>query len=123
MAGEKKTVTEAVPPVVVTVVDAGEGLVAGAKAQTPPDQPNIVLNVVQPIVALAVRFVHVYLGNLVGLLAAGMTSDIIPAKDFSHLVLECAGLAVAGAVVLLLKDIVTLTARLEQRFPLLTGSV
>jgi len=122
-ADKSVTVTEMMPAVPVTVIGTGDGLVAGTKATTPADQPNLVVNVVQPIVALFVRFLNVYIGNLVGLLAAGMTSNAIPAADFGHLVLKCASLAIAGAVVLSLKDIVTVTAKLEQKFPLLTGSV
>jgi len=121
--GKPVTTTEVMSPVPVTVIGTGDGLVKGTKATTPPDQPNIIVNVVQPIVALFVRFANVYIGNLVGLLAAGMTSNAIPATDFWHLVLKCASLAIAGAVVLSLKDIVTVTAKLEQKFPLLTGSV
>jgi len=121
--GKSVTVTEVMPPVAVTVIGTGDGLVGGTKATTPPDQPNLVVNVVQPVVALLVRFVNVYIGNLVGLLAAGMTSNAIPASDFGHLVLKCASLAVASAVVLSLKDIVTVFGKLEQKFPLLTGSV
>jgi hypothetical protein len=121
--GKSVTVTEVMPPVPVTVIGTGDGLVKGTKATTPADQPNLVVNVVQPVVALLVRFLNVYIGSLVGLLAAGMTSNAIPAADFWHLFLKCASLAVAGAVVLSLKDIVTVTAKLEQKFPLLTGSV
>jgi hypothetical protein len=117
------TTTEVLPPVPITVIGTGDGLVAGTKAVTPHDQPNIVVNVVQPFVALFVRFLNVYIGNLVGLLAATVTSDAIQASDFWHLFGKCAGLAVAGAVVLSLKDIITVTNKLEEKFPLLTGSV
>ena len=100
------------------------GLVAGTKAVTPHDQPNIVVNVVQPFVALFVRFLNVYIGNLVGL-PRGHRDErhAIQASDFWHLFGKCAGLAVVGAVVLSLKDIITVTNKLEEKFPLLTGSV
>ena len=120
---DSKAVTELVPPVPVTIIGTGDGLVTGTKATTPHDQPNIVVNVVQPVVALALRFVNVYIGNVVGLLAVGITSHELPASDFYDLLLKCMGLAVAGAVVLTLKDVVTVTAKLEQKYPLLTGSV
>jgi hypothetical protein len=121
--GKAVTTTEVMPPVPITVIGTGEGLVSGTKATTPPDQPNLVVNVVQPVIALLVRAVNVYVGSLVGLLAAAIPTNAIPAPDFGHLLLKCAGLAVAGTVVLMLKDIVTITAKLEQKFPLLTGSV
>jgi hypothetical protein len=118
-----KAVTEMVAPVPITIIGTGDGLVTGTKATTPHDQPNIVVNVVQPLVALFFRFINVYIGNVVGLVTVGMTSNELPASDFGHLLLKCMGLAVAGAVVLSLKDIVTVTANLEQKYPLLTGSV
>jgi hypothetical protein len=46
-----------------------------------------------------------------------------PAPDFAHLVLKCMSLAVAGAVVLSLKDLVTIFGKLEGKYPLLSGSV
>jgi|SRR6185436_20304763 len=121
--GKSVTTTEVMPPVPITVIGNSDGLVTGTKATTPPDQPNLVVNVVQPVVALVVRFVNVYVGNVVGLLAVGMTSDALAAPDFLQLLLKCASLGVAGAVVLSLKDIVTVFGRLEQRFPLASGSV
>lgn len=120
---DDKIVTEVLPPVSVTVIGTGDGLVKGAKAVTPPDQPNIIVNVVQPFVALAVRFAHTYVGMVVGLLGVSMTSDVIPAADFLSLLGKCAGLAVGGAVVLSLKDIVTIFGRLEDKYPLMTGGV
>lgn len=120
---DDKIVTEVMPPVSVTVIGTGDGLVKGAKAVTPPDQPNIVLNVVQPLVAVAVRFGHNYVTALVALVTAGMTSNAIPYTDFTHLVVKCAGLAFGGAAVMVLKDIVTIFGRLEEKYPLASGSV
>lgn len=122
MTDEKRTV-EVLPPVPVTIVGTGDGLVPGTKATTPPDQPNIVVNVVQPVVALLIRALNVYAGSVAGLVTVGMTSTELPAADFTHLLLKCAGLAIAPTVVLMIKDVVTITAKLEQKFPLLTGSV
>lgn len=122
----KTTQSRSVEPVVVSVVGTGDGskLPTGTVATTPGShEPNIVVRVVTPIVALAIRFVNVYVGSLVGILGAAMTSNIIPARDFYHLLLKCAGLAVAGAVILLLKDIVTVFSGLEKKFPIATGSV
>jgi hypothetical protein len=113
--------------VVVTVIggtgNGGAPLTTGTKATTPDHQPNLVVRVINPLVALAVRFAYAYLTMLVGLVAAGQTSDIIPAKDFVDLVLACAKLSVAGAGFGLLKDCLTLFSQLEKKYPLATGSV
>jgi hypothetical protein len=123
MTDDNKTVTEVMEPVSVTVIGTGDGLIKGAKAVTPADQPNIVLNVVQPFVAIGVRFAHNYVGAVVALVTAGMTSEAIPYTDFRHLLLKCAGLAFGGAAVMVLKDVVTIFGRLEGKYPLASGSV
>ncbi len=121
---DEKVVTEVLQPVSVTVVGTGDGLVKGAKAVTPPDQPNIVVNVVQPIVAIGVRFLHNYLTAVVTLITAGMLDkNVLPASDFGHMVLLSAGLAFGGAALMVLKDFVTIFAKLESKFPLASGSV
>lgn len=121
-----KTETTVVPPVTVTVIGeaaAGAPLTTGTQATTPDHQPNLVVQVINPVIALLVRFANVYIGMVVGLLGTAMTSNAIPAPDFYHLVLKCAGLALGGAIVLSLKDIVTIFGRLEQKYPLASGSV
>lgn len=116
---------EAVPPVEVAVI-GGAGvtpLLSGTTATTPGHQPNIIITVVTPLMAVAIRFVNVYIGNLVGLLTAAIATNVITASDFRHLVIKCASAALAGAVVLSLKDVVTVLSGLEKRYPLATGSV
>jgi len=123
--GKPVTVTEVMPPVPITVIGTGtaDSFISGTKATTPSDQPNIIVNVVRPAFALLIRFANVYVGNLVGLLAASMTSSAIPASDFWERLKICASLAVAGAIVLSLKDVLTVTANLERKYPILTGSI
>jgi hypothetical protein len=128
MAGEQKsvTVTEMLPAVPVTVIGTGDGLVSGTRATTPPDQPNILINAVQPIVAIAVRFINTFLTVLVGLVIAGMTpagGKLLYSSDFFHLVLTCANLSLPAAGLGLIKDLVTVFGKLEGKYPLLTGSV
>lgn len=126
MADETKTVTEPVQPVAVTIIGTSDNApsMAGVTAVTPGQQtPNVLINIVNPIVAIVVRFVNVYIGMVVGLLGTAMTSNAISAPDFGHLLLKCAGLAIGGAVVLSLKDVVTVFGRLEQKYPLATGSI
>lgn len=113
-------------PVVVTVV-GNDGLVKGTQAVTPPDQPNIVLNVVPKAVAIVVRTAHLYGVTFAGMLGAGtMTPEgqrLLYTADFAHLVLTCASLSMPIAIVGLVKDLVTVLGKLEEKYPLLTGGV
>lgn len=116
-------VLQAVP---VTIIGTMADTVpkTGTIATTPgAQQPNLVVTVITPLAAILIRFANSYLTMLVGLVTAGMASDIIPATDFVHLVGACAKLSLAGAGLGLLKDCVTIFGRLEQRFPLSSGSV
>ena len=125
-------VSDATPlhPVTVAVIGTGNvsggptPMQSGTTAVTPsPHQPNLLVQVVPPFVAILIRFVNTYLTILVGLVAAGMTSDAIPSTDFFNLVVKCAGLSIAGAGIGLLKDTLTIFSKLENKFPLLTGNV
>lgn len=123
---DDKTIPTATPPVTLTVIGTGDGLVQGAVAKTPPDQPNIVVNIVTPIMAILVRFANFYGAALLGLLIAGMTpagGKLLYTGDFFQLVTVCASLALPGALVSSIKDILTITKNLENRWPLLTGGV
>lgn len=117
---------EPMQPVQVSIIGTGDGgapLTTGTTASTPDHQPNLVVRVITPLTALIVRFVNTYLTTLVGLVAAGMTSNIIPATDFGHLVLACAKLSIAGAGLGALKDLLTIFSGLERKYPLATGSI
>jgi len=110
----------------VTVIgmDDGSRLPSGVTAETPgAHQPNLIVSVVGPTMAISIRFVNVFLTSLLGILTGAMATDVIPADDFFTLAYKCAGLSVAGAVVGLIKDLITVFGRLEQKNPLLTGSV
>lgn len=122
----KITASRPVEPVQVAVIGTGDGghLPTGTEAVTPgQNQPNIVVNVVRPIFAIFVRFMNVFLPVFLGVLTGAMATDVIPASDFLHLALRCASLSVAGASVSALKDIITIFGKLEQKYPLLTGSI
>ena len=109
----------------VALINTGDGetLTSGMKARTVAGQPNLVLTVVTPLAAILIRFGNNYLTMLVGLISAGMISDVLPAMEFWSLVRACAQLSIAGAGLNALKDIVTIFGKLEGRFPLSTGSV
>lgn len=116
-------------PVAVTIIgtSTGDGPLVpatGTIAKTPgAHQPDLIVTVVTPLMAIVIRFANVYIGSLAGILAGAMASDVIPAADFVHLFRACAGLALGGAVLLSLKDVATVLTGLEKKFPLLTGSV
>lgn len=125
---EGKIVPVPVPPLPVVVVGTGNGgvgspLVSGVVAKTPDHLPDISVVVISPVIAIGIRFVNTFLTALVGILTGAMATNMIPADDFVHLLYKCAGLSVAGAVVGLLKDAVTIFSRLETSHPLATGNV
>lgn len=122
MADDKTT---PIPPVTVAIIRGGTGapLTTGTVASTPDHQPNIVFTVISPLAAVLIRFAYDYLTMLVALVGAGMTTNVIPAADFAHLVLQCAKLSLAGAGLGALKNLVTIFGNLERKFPIASGSV
>ena len=94
----------------------------GQTLQTPPGQPDIVVKVITPIVAIIIRAAKAYLQTLLGLLSAsafGMASTVLPAGDFLHTLKICAGLSVASGVMSLLTNVSVLLTALGDRFPIL----
>lgn len=124
----KESAPIVIPPIAVTVIgteDSGIGvpLTTGTIAATPDHQPNIVVHVIPPIVAIVVRFANLYVITLTGLLTAAGATGVIKASDFWHLLLKCGGVALVPPALGMLKDLVTIFGQLEKKFPLLTGSV
>jgi len=122
---DKTTMSRPVEPVQVTVVATGDAsrLTSGTVAQTPGEhQPNIIANVIGPARAIGIRFGFAFFTQLVALVGAALPTGLIPASDFGHLVMKCAILSVAGAGFGALKDVATIFGRLEQKYPLLSGS-
>lgn len=126
MPDAEKTIPTTIEPVTVTVISGtadGAPIPSGTVVPTPDHQPNLIVKVVTPIAAIVVRFINTFLTALLGILMGAMTSDVIEASDFVHLVYKCAGLAVAGAGVGLIKDLITVFGKLEGKYPLATGSI
>lgn len=125
MPPEKMSDPQPIVPIEVTVIQGtgDRAPLASGLISTPADQPNIVVNVISPLVAILIRFLNTYLTTLVGLISAGMVTDIIPATDFVALVIACGKLSFAGAGLDALKNLVTIFGKLEGKFPLLTGNV
>ena len=121
--------TEPVEPMHVAVIggtgDGGSPL-TNTIAKTPDGQPNLAITVITPLVAILVRFVNLFLTTLVGLLMAAMTpmgSNVLHTGDFMQLLWTCASLSLPGAAVGLIKDTITIFSRIEQRWPLATGTI
>lgn len=114
-----------VEPIQVAIVSTNsENHEDGVTAVTPGHLPNLVVKVVTPLMAVLVRFINQFLTTLGGLLAVGVTTKgTLPSDDFMHLVVTCASLSVATAGVGAIKDCVTIFSKLEQKFPLGTGSI
>ena len=123
---DEKSVLATIEPTVVTVIGGtgdGSPLTTGTVGTTPDHQPNLVVTVVTPIVAIAIRFLNSYVTTLIGLVTVGITTNALPAADFGHLVLRCATLSIAGPAVAFAKDLVTILGNLERKYPLATGSI
>lgn len=126
MTDEQKEQVEPIKIAVIAGGPTGPGTTmpsTGTVLPTPgAQQPNVVVQVVMPLVAILVRFLSAYLTALVGLVGAGMTplgGKLLYTTDFYHMVLTCASLAVAGPAFGVLKDFVTIFSGLEKKFPLL----
>jgi hypothetical protein len=122
-----KVDTAPIPPVEVTVIgnpSSGAPIPSGSVIPTPDHQPNIVYNVVTPIVAIVVRFLNTFCISLAGLLGGGgLTQKLLPHADITSLVWSSVTLSACIAGVGLLKDCGTVFSGLEKKFPLATGSV
>ncbi len=128
MAEQKIAAALAIEPVSVTVIGTGDGggapLTSGTQAVTPDHQPNLVVQVVTPLVAVSVRFGNAFCVSLAGSLAAGGLGDkILPHADFGELLRSSIFLAGCIAGVGLVKDLATVFGGLEKKFPLASGSV
>ncbi len=114
-AQSPKEITVTVPATAMS--GTGPGTIVTASGQ-----PNIVIKVVQPLGLVLVRAARVFLQTLLGLLTAGLvTPKALPASDFMHLLILCASLSLAPAVVCIVQNAIELLGRLDQAYPTLTG--
>lgn len=123
--GEKGLVTVSI---VGTESTDGGGVAptpSGTVASTPgTGQPNLLINVVSPLMALVVRFVSLFLVTFSGFLTtAGIGIKIFAATDLQSLVVAGAWMSLVVAGVGLVKNLVTIFGRLEGKYPLATGSI
>jgi hypothetical protein len=118
----------ALAPLQVSVIGLTGPIPPGPVTIATPDphQPNLVVTVIGPVLAIVIRFANTFLLQFSGLIAAGLTpvgGKLLYTSDFLHLALVCASLSLPGAGVGLIKDLVTVFGKLEGKYPLLTGSI
>src|SRR5688572_18266088 len=113
--------------VVVASSGSPSGLQPGTQAEavTPGSQPNVIVQVIGPVTAVAVRFAHLFGLTWLALMTTGGVTgqDILPWLDLQELATKSAYAAAITAGIGGAKDVVTLLGKLEQRFPFLSGSV
>lgn len=114
---EKRTEEEIIKPMAVTVIGTGDGRLQDTVAQTPNHMPNLVVQVVTPVVAVLVRAANMFFVTLTGL--AGTTATGFTALDFKQMIITALITAGLGS----LKDIATIFAGLQRKFPLASGSI
>ncbi len=124
----KTTESRPVAPETVSVIGIADTskLPSGTVAVTPdPHQPNMIINVVSPMVALAVRFGYDWcmaFGGITG--AGGLGGDkLIHHTDLVSLLTTAAIVATCVAGLGLVKNFATVFSGLEKKFPLASGSV
>lgn len=129
MTIEETKEAEGIEPIKVAIIAAGPqgpgtSLPSNGTVLPTPgsQQPNVIVQVVSPIMVLLIRFITAYLTNLTGLISAGLTpagGKLLYTSDFYHLVLTCASLALAGPGLGLLRDLLTIFSKLEAKYPLI----
>lgn len=109
----------------VTVLAIGTGTGTGSPTpaqlvETPAGHKDVIIKFITPLVAITVGFVVTFLTVLLAVIAAASASpDMIPFADFLQLVTKASKVALTGATLNLLKDLLTLFTSLRQKFPLL----
>lgn len=126
-AADKSTTTPTViAPMHVAIIggpgDGGSPMTTGTVGSTPDHQPNLVVTVITPLTAIAVRFVNLYLVSLSGLVTAG-GFGLLPLGDFSHALRTASEAALVPAAIGLIKDLATVFGNLEKKHPLATGAI
>lgn len=123
----KTTESRPVQPVTVAIIGTGDGsrLPSGTIAETPgKHEPNIIVKVVLPIVALLVRFGYDWCVSFSGsMLAGGVTTKVLPHTDLESMLSGAIILATSIAGVGAVKNAATIFSGLEKKFPLASGSV
>lgn len=108
----------------------GTGTGAGkiVSLETQEGQANIKLNVIRPVIALLVGFIHQFLTTFLGVLTAagfgvGVASTTNVSVPFNVIIKGAAWTALISAGYDLIKNTVALLGELRNKYPLLTGSL
>jgi len=119
-------------PVTISLVGTGTtegGGVAptpsGTIATTPGTQPNLIINVITPVVAILVRAINLFLVTFSGVITlAGVGGDkVLPVQDVQSALAVAAWAGVSAAGVGTVKNLITVFGRLEGKYPLASGSI
>jgi hypothetical protein len=112
-------------PTMMTGTGTGSPLTTGTVGTTPDHQPNIVLNVITPVVAITVRAVTLFLTTFSAALAvAGVGGkDVLPVADMQHAINLAMWMGLSAAGVGTVKNLITIFSGLEGKYPLGTGSI
>ncbi len=118
------------PPVTISIVgtESAQGggvapIPSGTVAMTPDHQPNLLINVVTPMVAVLVRAASLFLTTFVGLLTAAGIGVGTGGATLASTVTSCAYASLIVAGMGTLKNLITIFGRLEGKFPIATGSI
>lgn len=115
---------EPLPVTVIGVRTEGTGAVIpnGQVITTPDHQPNLVVQVIRPSVAVLVRAGNVFLNTLLGglgLTIAGTQVQSLAWASWKGALV----IAASAAIVNTIQSLVTIFGDLEKKHPLLTGSI
>lgn len=110
-------------PVTVLAIGTGTGdgrAPSNQMVTTSFHQKNVVMHFVTPLAAITIGFVVTFLTVLLAVItAASAAPDMIPFTDFVQLLEKASAVALTGAVLNLLKDLLTLFTDLKNKYPLL----
>jgi len=117
-------------PVTISIVGTGDGAGGGMAptpngtlATTPDHQPNLLVQVIPPVVAIIVRAVSLFLTTFVGLLTAAGIGVGASGANVAATITSCAYASLIVAGMGTLKNLITIFGRLEGKFPIATGSI
>lgn len=114
------------PMTVAVITGTGDGaqIPSGTEFQTPDHQPNVVVMVVTPIVAILIRAVNVFLNTLLGGMGLVGVSSLTAMPTLAWASWKVAIVfAASAALVNVLQTCATIFGKLENKFPLMTGNV
>lgn len=108
--------------VISRTADNGSVSMAGTIAKTPGQAPDLYIEVVSPLVNIAIRGARTFLQSVLGLLSVGaVTKTMLPARDFLDLLRLACSLSLAAAVVSVIQNTIELLAKWDQTQPKFRG--